>query len=448
MWAGLQQVWKVGKVAVLSAAVVVAGGSAAWMAHATTKKADAQPAEPAKPERIARLDADRVTVPAAVAERLKLTTAPVAPSHPCPFAPFQGTLALDNNTLQRVHTRFAGEVVELGHCTVPSEASLSTRPFAAVTRPVQVGDEVKAGQLLAVVWSKDLGEKKSQLVDAVSKLKADEKVLATLRDLLKQNATAERSVRDAERAVDADKVAVGVAERTLKSWRLTDTEITAIRAEADRLSDPTAKVDSGEWARVEVRAARDGTILEKNLTVGDIVDTTADLFKIGDLSHLTVWVHVYEDDLPLLNSLPKPISWTLSMPSRPGVTFEGRLEQVHAVIDQNQHTALVSGRVENPNGELKVGQFVNVRVNRPAHPGELVVPTEAVVEDGRQSVVFVRPDPTKTEYVRRPVTVARRTRDEIFLAPDSQLRAEDRVVTAGALLLREAADALPTPTAR
>lgn len=449
MWAGLQQVWKIGKTVVLSAAVVAAGGSAAWVAHASAKRPDAQPAEPTRGERIARLDADRISVPAAVADRLKLTTAPVAPSHPSPLPPFQGTLALDNNTLQRVHARFAGEVVELGHCTVPSEGSLSTAPaFTAVTRPLQVGDPVKAGQLLAVVWSKDLGEKKSQLVDAVSKLKADEKVLGTLRDLLKQNATAERSVRDAERAVDADKVAVSVAERTLKAWRLTDVEIAAVRAEADRLSDPAAKGDPNEWARVEVRAARDGTILEKNLTVGDIVDTTADLFKIGDMTHLTVWVHVYEDDLPLLNALPKPIGWTVSLPSRPGMTFDGKLEQVGAVIDPYQHTALVSGRVDNPNGELKVGQFVNVRVNRPAHPGELVVPTEAVVEDGRQSVVFVRPDPAKGEFVRRPVTVARRTRDEIFLTADSQVRADDSVVTSGSLLLREAADALPAPPSR
>lgn len=464
MGSGLRQWWKVAKVAALSAAVVVAGGSAAWVAHSVRNASAAPAAEPPKGERISRLDADRVLVPAGVADRLRLKTAAVAPAEPSPFPPFQGVLALDNNTLQRSHTRFAGEVVELGSVTV----SRSAYQFSEITHPVQVGDTVTSGQLLAVVWSKDLGVQKSQLVDAVSKLKADEKVLANLRELYKQNATAERSVRDAERVVESDRVAVDVAERTLKSWRLTDEEIAAIRAEADRLANPLVRSeaadvfagvaggplawsakrpDPADWARVEVRAARDGTVLEKNVSVGDIVDTTADLFKLGDLSHLTVWVHVYEDDLPLLNDLPKPVRWAVSVPARPEVTFPGTLEQIGAVIDPNQHTALVSGRVDNPNGELKIGQAVTVSVCRPVHPGELAVPADAVVEDGRQSVVFVRPDPNKTEYIRKPVAVARRTRDAIILAPECGLKSGDRVVTAGALLLHEAADARPAPPA-
>lgn len=464
MGTGLRRIWLVAKVTALSAAVVAAGGSAAWMAHSGQQATAAPAAEPPKAERISRLDADRIAVPAGVADRLRLKTAAVVPAEPSSFPPFQGVLALDNNTLQRPHTRFAGEVVELGSVTV----SRSAYQFSEVTHPVQVGDAVTAGQLLAVVWSKDLGEKKSQLVDAVSRLKADEKVLANLRDLYKQNATAERSVRDAERSVESDRVAVDVAERTLKSWRLSEEEVAAVRAETDRLANPPVRAEAAaafagaaggplgwaakrpdptDWARVEVRAARDGTVLEKNVSVGDIVDTTADLFKLGDLSRLTVWVHVYEDDLPLLTALPKPVRWAVSVPARPGVAFPGMLEQVGAVIDPNQHTALVSGRVDNPTGELKIGQAVTVSVSRPAHPGELAVPADAVVEDGRRSVVFIRPDPAKAEYVCQPVTVARRTREAIILAPEGGLNPGDRVVTSGALLLHEAVDALPASPA-
>lgn len=438
-------VWRVTKVAVLSAAVVGAIGAGAWMAYSTPPLTVGSPTqEPVRQEKISRLDADRFCVPDSVCNRLKLKTAVVATAHACPFAPFQGCLALDNNSLQRVHSRFSGEVVELGSATVPQAGSVSTQASLLFTRLLQVGDTVKAGQILAVVWSKDLGEKKSELVEAVSKLKSDEKVFERLTELYKQGGTAERSLRDAERTVQSDKVAVDRAERTLKSWRLTDAEVALVKSEVEKLSDASAsRIDSASWARVDVRAARDGTILEKNLTVGDLVDTTTDLFKIGDLTSLTVWAHAYEDDLPALADLPKPIQWTVTLPARPGVLFRGTLEQIGAVIDPNQHTALVSGHVGNPGGELKVGQFVTVTASRPVHPGEFVVPTEAVVEDGRQSVVFVRPDPSKPEYVRRPVTVARRTRDEIFLAVGSQVQLHENVVTAGVLLLREAADALP-----
>lgn len=446
MRAAILRAWRVGRVLILSAVVVGAGGSAAWVAHSQTQHVSATVPTVAPPqaEKITRLDADRIAVPDVLADRLKLKTAAVAPARAGQFPAFTGCLAVDNNTLQRVHARFAGEVVELGAAEVPAAGSLSTQAVSLVTRPIQVGDTVKAGQLLAVVWSKDLGEKKSELVDAVSKLTADEKVLARLTDLYKQGGTAERSVRDAERAVEADRVAVDRAERTLRAWRLTAAEVAAVRAEADKLSDPAAaKTDPAVWARVEVRAARGGTVLEKNVTVGDLADTATDLFKIADLTRLTVWAHVYEDDLPLLTGLPRPVRWTVSLPARPGITCDGTLDQIAAVIDPNQHTALVSGRVDNSAGELRVGQFVTVTVNRPAHPGELAVPAEAVVEDGRQSVVYVRPDPVRPEYVRRPVTVVRRTPSEIVLAGESGVRPGDRVVTAGALLLREAADALP-----
>ena len=73
----------------------------------------------------------------------------------------------------------------------------------------------------------------------------------------------------------------------------------------------------------------------------------ADLFKIGDLSHLVVWAHLYEEDLPLVQALPRPIRWTVTLPARPRVVFHGISRPSLARSDPNQHTALVTGRVEN-----------------------------------------------------------------------------------------------------
>src|SRR2546421_442752 len=83
-----------------------------------------------------------------------------------------GTVALDNERLARVHTRFAGEVMAVGTPTGHETTELPDEGSSA-ERPLQVGDRVRKGQLLAVVWSKDLGEKKSELIDALSKLKFD-----------------------------------------------------------------------------------------------------------------------------------------------------------------------------------------------------------------------------------------------------------------------------------
>src|SRR5581483_4834323 len=88
-----------------------------------------------------------------------------------------GRLALDSDHLARVHSRFPGEVIEI------EEVAISRDSLPVERRPLRVGDRVKAGQLLAVVWSKDLGEKKSELVDALSQLRLDRETLNRLKSL-------------------------------------------------------------------------------------------------------------------------------------------------------------------------------------------------------------------------------------------------------------------------
>lgn len=433
--------------------IVVTGGAfGVWLSNHKTISA-ARPEtvsteDPRKEEKPFRKGQDGIVIPQSIATKMNLKTAQVThPTKPLALPSFPGNLALNSNELQRIHTRFAGEVVSLGVTTEPAEPSTPKGPSRPEnTRPIKVGDKVSKGQVLAVIWSKDLGEKKSELMDAASKLKLDVQVMERLKALYKQSGTSERAVLDAERAVESDRVALERAERTLRSWRLTEAEIKEIRAEADHLSDTNRGLTSKEddWAKVEVRAAKDGVVLEKNVAVGEIVDTSTDLFKIGDLTHLTVWAHVYEDDLHHFSDLPKLTPWNVCIPSRPGLVCKGHLEIVGAVIDPNQHTALISGVVDNPKGDLKIGQFVTVSIERSHCEKDLVLPSEAVVEDGKQSVVFVQPKEGVNEFVRRKIKVEKRTREEIFLhETEGGIQAGDRVVTMGALLINNALENLP-----
>src|SRR5262249_17276988 len=147
------------------------------------------------------------------------------------------------------------------------------------------------------------------------RLKLDQESLDKLRQAYATGSVPERSVREAERNVEADLIAVARAERTLRSWRLTEAEIAAVKAEANVLKAPGSAAEDERWARVEIRAPQSGVILEKNLSLGDLVDTNIDLFRIGDVRRLTVWAHAYEEDLPKLNSLTRPIDWTVVLPA-------------------------------------------------------------------------------------------------------------------------------------
>jgi cobalt-zinc-cadmium efflux system membrane fusion protein len=390
-----------------------------------------------EPERVSRLGRDEIRVPAHVAAKMKLRTATVASAKdPISLPGFQGVLALNNDHLSRVHSRFAGEVVELGRSTDGSDPTL------------RVGDRVQQGDLLAVIWSTDLGQKKSELVDALAKLRAEEQLRDRLKKLFNEGAGAGRTYRDAEKDVLARRVEIASLERTLRTWRVTEEDIKDVHQEVEHLgNEETPSVKPGDWARIEVRAPTGGVILEKNVIVGDIVDTATDLFKVGDLSQLVVWAHVYEEDLALLETLPHPIPWMLHLPSRPSVEFAGTLDKVGSVIDPAQHTALLTGKVENPAGQLKVGQFVTASITLPPPKGEVEVPATAVIEDGRESVVFVQEDPSGANFARRPVDIVRRLRDIVYVKGGESpgVRPGDRVVTSGALLLQNAIAQLPVP---
>ena len=433
----LLKIWFIGSRAILAGFVLITGISASFIGsrYSTAKTIPEPNIETVlNVEAIRRSGLNSVVVPAETAKRMGLATATVSDSNRrCPTISFTGCLAFDNDALIRIHSRFSGELVSIGQ--------------TEEGRPLRLGDKVKSGQLLAIVWSKDLGEKKSELCDAVSKLSAD----TTTFQRLKDGGVSERSVLEAERIVQADRIAVERAERTLRTWRLSESEIATIRDDAGRIKSDGAgqSPHSSDWAKVEVRSSLSGTIVEKSGNPGDIIDTTATIFTIGDLTNLAVWAHIYEEDLPLLNSLPKPIEWTITLPSQPDVSSVGTLEQISSVIDPNQHTALALGRVKNPSGSLKVGQSVKVSVTLPRSTNEIKLPVDAVIEDGRESIVFLQSNEKQSEFVRCPVHVTRRFRDVIYVKTDPErIRLGNSVVTAGALLLRDAVDQLPPSNGR
>jgi cobalt-zinc-cadmium efflux system membrane fusion protein len=418
-------------------------------AKSAEKDQKADGSETPKPQPAELSGANGLLLRPATVEALGIRTELVKPVTKGLTLELPGSLAPDTDRLVPIRSRFAGELVELGE--IPDDDTAGPTKF----RPISTGDKVQAGQLLAVVWCKDLGEKKSELVDAVSKLKLDQDTLKRLREVsATAGAIPEQSLRQAERDVAASRIAVTRADLTLRSWRLTDEEIDAIYKEADKVAERVRRGEKGHdkeqernWARVEVRAPFDGTILEKNFAKGAIVDTGTNLYMLGDLSRLSAFANVFEEDLPALQALPRPIAWTIQLKAEPQAKpLKGFVSEIRPLVDPTMHAALVRGRVDNPDGKLLSGQFVTARVQLPPPAGEVEIPTRALIEDGQESIVFVQPDPQEPNYVLRRVAVTRRTRETVHIRsePDvsrersaaEPLRPGERVLVAGTLVLR------------
>jgi cobalt-zinc-cadmium efflux system membrane fusion protein len=373
-----------------------------------------------------------------------------------------GSTALDPTRLVRIRARFAPcEVVQIGqHALLPGEPG--NRTGTTEFRELRPGDRVKKGDLLGVFFSVDVGSRKNDLLDALVQLELDQKIY----DRAEKSSAAlpEVFLFNAFRAVQGDRNAVNRALNNLKVWNIPQEEIDALHEEAKKLSadkdawfktpegrwvrgekqgrtdgkvDPDKENDN-PWGRVTLRAPFDGVIVERNVTLHEIVvDNTVNLFQIAQVNRLLVIANAPEDELPTLNSLmnaPNPADREWSVRTVGAVSasgLKGPMEEVGYLIDPNQHTAIIKGYIDNPSEQIRAGQFVSATVRIPPPADVVEVPIGAVVEDGQYAVVFVQTDAGKHHYRMRRVQLTHRFEKTAFVrskpfAPNGALTAEEK----------------------
>lgn len=363
----------------------------------------------------------------------------------------RGQLNFDPNYLVYVHARFPGQVIALGSVDVTDPNALTSR-LLRTKRAIAFGDHVSKGDELAKLWSKELGEKKSELVTSHIRYRTDRRTWQQLSKAEKDSSVPNRMVREMERQMQQDATEIERARMTLLSWGLTNEAINKVEADAGRIyrdEDSRDLALENEWAQVSIPAPMNGTIVEKNVVEGGLVDTDDDLFKIADLTRLRAVLHVYEEDLPFLQAMEPPVPWTIHVTSRPEAPpISGFIDQLSDVIEPNEHMALAFGSVDNPKHELFALQFITAQVILPEEPNLLEIPTRALVEDGTTSNVLVQVDPQRSRYVLRRVSVARRYHDVVYIRSPltdrqrqeglEELHVGEFVVSSGALELKAA----------
>ena len=153
-----------------------------------------------------------------------------------------------------------------------------------------------------------------------------------------------------------------------------------------RQVESTGKVQ----ARLVAHAPIDGVVAELGAREGMTVMSGAPLFRINGLR--TVWVNAEvreseADHVKVGNAVEARAS------ALPGKVFKGKVSAI--LPEVNPATRTLKARVElaNPDGELKPGMFATLNFTPAAREEVLVVPSEAVIQTGRRSVVVVaRPD--------------------------------------------------------
>lgn len=401
-----------------------------------------------RPPQEPRQELEFVDLPAETVKVMRLKTAAAEVPRFSKVLHLRGSLAIDSNRLSHVHARFPGQIVELA--TVSGLKSQKAKPASYFDRPLQNFDTVEEGMPLAVIWSKDLGEKKSALVEALVKLRVEKKTLEKYTTMTKDGTISDRQFREQQVKVEQGVLAAFSAEAILRAYQVSDADIKQVKDAAELIhqSQVADKSYAADWPRVIVSAPIGGVIVDKLVTVGEIVDDNAEMFKIADLSVLAVWLHPYEEDLPALKDLPKPLQVTINIPAHPEIgDLEGTVDRFSPMIDPNEHMALLIGTVPNRNGTLLANQFITADVGIPVEKGVVEIPSNAVIDIGGESIVYVQPDRSKPRFNRRPAKVVQRYFDVVYVRSElsdeqkhqnlHEIHVGDLVVSGGLLELED-----------
>jgi cobalt-zinc-cadmium efflux system membrane fusion protein len=334
-----------------------------------------------------------------------------------------GSTMIDPARIMRIRVRYSpADVKEIGRVR---DEEQSLKRGKSVFRELRTGDRVQEGDRLAILFSTDLGQKKNDLIDAMVAMKLDEDVLKRTKEIYDRGGCPAVQVVQAKRAVEGDLSLIRRAVNTMVTWNIAEEDIQAARDEAEHISELQGQRDPEKeklWPRAELRAPGNGVIIERNVGApGETwVDNTANLFQIAKVDRLLVVANCPEDDLPTLVELqkkhPEMMRWTVrtvGVRSRSGLS--GAISEIGYLIDPNQHTAIIKGYIDNPGEQIRGTQFVSCEVNLPPPDDVVEIPVEALVDDGKQAVVFVETDAAKHYYTMRRVHVTKHFERTVFV---------------------------------
>ena len=319
---------------------------------------------------------------------------------------------------EAAQARAAAGVVQANAYRTSAVVSLVGGRVTAVS--AEVGQAVRRGQAVAVVFSDELATAQSRYLAALAELEEHHKHHRRTAELVEIGAASREEFEQSASMLKKAEAEVASLRQRLLLLGLSPQRVDALRS--------SSQVNS----EVSLPAPVAGTVISRAVNPGEVIEANKELLRVADLS--TVWVvaQVYEKDLARVRVGSGASVTSEAYPSR---LFRGRVTFVDPQIEQATRTAQVRVEVANPGQALKLGMYVGVAFG-PTGAAEATAPTVpagAVQNVGGQTVIFLATRDPNT-YVMRPVRLGAEVGGRYPVLEG--LAVGDRVVTEGSFMLR------------
>jgi len=260
-----------------------------------------------------------------------------------------------------------------------------------------VGDEVAAGEILALVDAAQVGQAKSQFLQAVVQLQLRKTTVERLRPIANSGAVPQKSVIEADAALQEAEVALLSTHQALVNLGFDipeGLEARAPRTLADELrfldipTSVVAVLPAGAKTAnlIPVRAPYDGVLLASEVVAGEVVDTSKTLFTVSDPRRMWLVLNVRQEDAKhVRRGLPVRFH---SDNGDQSVT--GQIAWISPAVDEQTRTLRVRVAIDNEDGMLRDKTFGTGQIVLREEPNAIAVPRDAVQSTPDASFVFVR----------------------------------------------------------
>jgi len=250
---------------------------------------------------------------------------------------------------------------------------------------VHEGDSVTQGQLLADIHSPQLSETQAAFLKASTRQQLARKAVERAQQLLQANVIgiAELQRREGELAEASAEVSAGRDQLTLLGM----SEETIAGIEQTRTMNPVTRMV----------AIMSGTVLERNVTAGQVVQTSDTGFMIADLANVWLVADVPEQSA---GNIHVGLGVEAQIPALPGPLIRGTLSFVSPIVNRETRTVSIRMDLPNPRGLYKPEMLATMTLQAESSQ-RVMVPSSAVVRENDSEHVFVQV--TENKFVLRKV---------------------------------------------
>ena len=261
-----------------------------------------------------------------------------------------------------------------------------------------VGDEVRAGDVLALIDAAEVGKSKAELLNALAQVEFHTKTVDRLAPLAKQQVIPGSRMLEAETALQQAHILLRRGEQALNNLglKLSVNDLQKL-PEAGR-SGHLRFLGLPESIRSELAATTitnnliplvaslDGVVIQREAVVGEVIDPSQVLFQIADTSRMWLTLNV-------------PLEEAKHVAVGQHVTFQadgddhlylGTLTWISTDVDRETRTINVRGELPNPDGRLRNELFGTGQIVLREEQDAILVPSTAVHWEGCCYVAFVR----------------------------------------------------------